>query len=346
MRAYLCCMNCFNDIYLKKFIQDNGELADKCDFCSSEQSICLEPSSLLEKFEFLIGSFEEDNNGNPLSTLLNDTYAIFHKNINKTELLLQKILGETYQKKKYKPRFDTSYYANQWNEFKEEIKHENRFFPVNSIYSSIFNIEKKESIFFNLLSQLTKKISKEQIFYRARVSENKLKAKNMGAPPKGTSSAGRANPIGISYLYLANNLDTCISEVRPSNASSIYVSECNISNGNINILDLTNPKKDTSIMAFEANALGLVSSYLELLEILSSELSKPILPNNSIIDYIPTQLLCEFIKSVGKFDGIAFNSSFNHGTNYVFYDPNKFTINHPKKYKINAISYNFDVINA
>ncbi|WP_255309226.1 RES domain-containing protein [Gilliamella sp. WF3-4] len=80
----------------------------------------------------------------------------------------------------------------------------------------------------------------------------------MGSPPKGTSSAGRANPIGISYLYLANNLETCISEVRPNNASSIYVSKFNINCEDMNILDLTNPKKDTSIMAFEADALGHV----------------------------------------------------------------------------------------
>jgi hypothetical protein len=157
MITYLCCINCFNDIHLKVFIQNNSQLADKCDFCSSEQSICLKPSILLEKFEFLIDCFEEDNNGNLLSTLLNDTYVIFHKDMNKTELLLQKILGETYREKKYKPRFDTSSYAKQWNQFKDEIKYENRFFPVNSIYSSIFDINQKESIFFELLSQLTKK---------------------------------------------------------------------------------------------------------------------------------------------------------------------------------------------
>lgn len=166
----------------------------------------------------------------------------------------------------------------------------------------------------------------------------------MGAPPKGTSSAGRANPVGISYLYLANNLITCISEVRPNNASSVYVSEFKVKSNHVKVLDLTNPKKDTSIMAFEEDSLEVASSCLELLEILSGELSKPILPNNSTIDYIPTQLSCEYIKSVGGYDGIAFNSSFDQGINYVFYKPNKFTISDPKKYKINTICYKYKEI--
>ena len=42
-------------------------------------------------------------------------------------------------------------------------------------------------------------------------------------PIKGKSSEGRANPRGITYLYLANNKDTACAEVRPYKGAFISV---------------------------------------------------------------------------------------------------------------------------
>ncbi|NLK52763.1 MAG: RES domain-containing protein [Syntrophomonadaceae bacterium] len=39
------------------------------------------------------------------------------------------------------------------------------------------------------------------------------------APPKEKCSAGRLNPKGVPYLYLADSIDTVISELRPSTGS-------------------------------------------------------------------------------------------------------------------------------
>lgn len=64
----------------------------------------------------------------------------------------------------------------------------------------------------------------------------------MGKPPARNATAGRANPIGISYLYLANNEKTCISEVRPNNTSIIYISKL-ILEEDVSLIDLTSPRK-------------------------------------------------------------------------------------------------------
>ena len=77
--------------------------------------------------------------------------------------------------------------------------------------------------FILLVDSLTKFYSTERCFYRARVHESKLLIDQMRAPPSITVTAGRANPIGISYLYLAENEKTCIAEVRPSNGSLVSV---------------------------------------------------------------------------------------------------------------------------
>lgn len=186
MTEFFCCTHCFNDINLQKFIESisEGKITGECYFCKSTQKTCIEPSLLIEKFEFLVNSFDEDDNGQHLSTLLNNYFAIFNENINQIEFLLEKILGETYQDKKYKFKFDNLYYTTQWAQFKDEIKYENRFFPLNSMYSSVFDKNNKESIFFELLEQLTKKFDNTTLFYRARVSETELEKKIWEHHPK------------------------------------------------------------------------------------------------------------------------------------------------------------------
>jgi hypothetical protein len=63
---------------------------------------------------------------------------------------------------------------------------------------------------------------------------------------------------------------------------------------------------------------------IELLETFAYELAQPIKPERAIIDYVPTQFLCEYIKSLGGFKGIIFNSSFGTGNNYVVFEPSDF----------------------
>ena len=50
--------------------------------------------------------------------------------------------------------------------------------------------------------------------------------------------------------------------------------------------------------------------------------SKPVLPNRTHLDYIPTQFICEFFKTVCGFHGLVFNSSFGNGKNIVLFDQN------------------------
>lgn len=340
-----CCINCFHDDGLKRFIRTHAKdnYNETCSFCSSESALCINPKLLAGQFDFIIGSFEKFENGIHLANLLDEHFYLFHKNVHDKKLLLEAILGPTYKNIKYKLKESIISHTENWDEFKEEIKHENRFFPNSSIYSSLFLQSKKDSIFFEIIAQLEKKVKRTDKFYRARVSDSPSISKElMGAPPSYKSLGGRANPLGISYLYLASNIETCIAEVRPSNASSIHISEFYLLDDQTStIIDLTEPRKDISIMTFEAEKHSNILSYIKLLDTLSFELSRPISPNTSNIDYIPTQLLCEFFKSVGKYGGIAYKSSFNKGVNYVFFNPKQFSNEAPKKYYVTDISYNY-----
>ncbi|WP_082970763.1 RES family NAD+ phosphorylase [Morganella psychrotolerans] len=132
---------------------------------------------------------------------------------------------------------------------KNEIKHKNRFFPEKSMYSSLFDIKDDDfdGDFFDMIEQLKIDYHEEDKFYRARINESLLTKDEMGMPPKEYASAGRANPIGIPYLYLSNNKSTCIAEVRPNNTSKIHISEFTLLK-NVSLIDLTNPRKKNVYM--------------------------------------------------------------------------------------------------
>ncbi|MCR9002729.1 RES family NAD+ phosphorylase [Rahnella perminowiae] len=299
-----------------------------------------EVSHLLEFFTYCLE--EVSSKGESYISLIQEHFHFFEEGIKNKESLIDDILGAGFSKKQFKLRFYALRHTSLWSEFTNELKYVNRFFPKNSMYSSLFNnIDQTDGDFSELLGQLTKPVTKNEIFYRARISEGKLKSSEMKMPPKGIATSGRANPIGISYLYLAENIDTCIAEVRPSKSSCVRVSEFKLLK-DLRVLDLSAPRKDTTVTSFEGDQAEDILNYVNLLETLSYELSKPVLPDKSNIDYLPTQFLCEFIKSVGKFDGIIFKSSFGYGNNYVFYSDDSFLVSKPVLY--NVISTKHEII--
>lgn len=78
-----------------------------------------------------------------------------------------------------------------------------------------------------------------------------------------------------------------------------------------------------------------------ILRILSLELSKPVSPENSEMDYLPTQYLTALIKSKG-YDGMIYNSSLDPGKNLAIFVDNKIRVESIFKVKINGIKYSIE----
>lgn len=332
-----CCINCFSDVGLKVEIGRTAQMG-RCGYCGTNGIQCTEPENLSDILEIVMYNIEPSNDGQKLSEILDDSYGIFGPQVRDKSSLTSSIFGIDDNTSTYRINFNALEYTSQWENFSLELKEQNRFFPRNTIYSSLFTPSDGEiytRALFSLLEQLTHEIFPDERLYRARISDAPLSSDNMGAPPCHLASAGRANPVGIPYLYLSKDIDTCIAEVRPSNAHQIYVSEF-FPKSELSILDLTNPRKAFSITQFEETQASETLRLIELLEKLSRELSKPILPNRSEIDYIPTQFVCEFIKNKANLRGIAFKSSFDKKTNYVFFYPDDFTNSTPNLYEIES----------
>ena len=211
-----------------------------------------------------------------------------------------------------------------WNNFVDEIKNRNRFFP-----------SKKFQEYIKMLLDLNITTSYNTEFYRARLikpyqyvnmhitktdeANNRsgiygLSREEMHAPPSEVVDDGRANPKGISYLYLANDPQTACSELRPTVTDSISISKF-ILEKNLNIISLNNinlekynePEK-TKIFHFLKNVF--------------SSFTMPTNEQNSVV-YAPSQYIAAYLQS-NSIDGIQYASSSNmqiKSFNLVLFNP-------------------------
>ncbi|OQY39414.1 MAG: hypothetical protein B6229_03775 [Spirochaetaceae bacterium 4572_7] len=329
-----CCSNCFSDSFLSAHITAISNKNGTCSFCKNKNIPVIDPIDLFDRFEPLLGLYEESANGEDLLTLINNDWNIFSSklsNKDQKKLLQTVVSNKSLFRVTYSPRFlKEQKNIKQWENFREELKHQNRFFPNDA--PNLGHLEP-------FGGYLGRKIeSGEMDFYRARINNPKesFLIEEMGKPPKNIVTGGRANPIGIPYLYLASSIDTAISEVRGHKGESITIAKF-ILKSDLELADLRDPKK--KISPFELNdedELELIYRNMPFLTLLGKELSKPISPREANLEYLPSQYLCELLKKIG-FHGIIYKSSISNGNNYVLFTDNKVEAVDTYQYKITDI---------
>jgi len=224
--------------------------------------------------------------------------------------------------------------SNSWDEFAEEIKSINRFH-----LEKVVDLEVLKRIFKS--EAMGKPLPKGRIFYRTRISSsNGHKIDRMGNPPPSLATPGRANPIGISYLYVSDQIVTTLYETRAILNDYVTVGEFRVLE-KLNILNLNNVEEYFDpISAAENESLNDFITFLPFISKLKEELAKPNRRNDSPIDYLPTQYLAEYIKSLG-FDGIEYRSSlYPSGFNYAIFDSSKLQCISVNVHEITGIDYN------
>lgn len=273
------------------------------------------------------------------SNLIQDDWEIFKVTENRIQQkLLKTISGDNeISKINYKPIFSKEQKnVNQWEDFREELKHRNRFFPDDDLRIKENHIKP----FGRSIGVIIKKGI--QKFYRARIntSDKPIELSKMGKPPEKLVSNGRANPIGIPYLYVASSVDTAISEVRGHKGETVTIAEFQIKE-NLELADLRNPKSTISPFELDEDELELIYKNMPFLSLLGEELSKPIIPREAKLEYFPSQYLCELIKHIG-FHGIIYKSSISDGYNYVIFNDEKLKPVRTCQYEITDIQTSFE----
>lgn len=226
--------------------------------------------------------------------------------------------------------------GHSWEEFVESIKHDNRF------HTQLINTDKLETY----LSYLRKDYEKGKSMYRGRLcySDKEYKPKEMGAPPIEFAKEGRANSTGIRRLYLADSEKTCIHEIRSGAFDSICIGKFSLCK-DISVIDF---KRISKFSPFNGDFDFL--EYLvnkPILNKIDKEMGRALRAGDNHLDYIPTQYLCDFIKTLfcksdEKYSGVEYSSTLNPGGNNlaIFY-PELFKCTKVKKYTVKSLQYDF-----
>lgn len=212
-------------------------------------------------------------------------------------------------------------FNNAWRAFKYSVKHFARFFDLEE------DGDKKEdllNILGELLHEMDFTLERGTLLWRARPKEGELGAtpqeiqKTMGPPPVKISKHNRMSPAGMSYMYLSDKEGTCLAEIRPSGGEEIWVGEFEIKK-DLKILDLTHIPWFGIKSIFEVDYDHDMLWAKSFMDSFSAEISTPLAPSETPIEYVPTQVFSEFIRKKG-YVGIKFNSSIkNGGVNYTLF---------------------------
>ena len=240
------------------------------------------------------------------------------------------------QKKKQDQK--SVYNYQDWENFCKYLCNENRYI-LNDEYKKL-----TEEI-LKLAKEREESLEQGSMFWRARtpkiprvaedgeIGSDSYTAKEMSACPEEDTKNGRANPAGISYLYLAENRETAIAEIRPYIRDKITIATFALSK-KIKIVDIRQGAPSLPEAVFSKNEDSLDNLWLGI-KIYFSMLVKPQDPKG----YIPMQYVAELLKNNG-FAGIKFDSVQREGNfNLVLFNPSDARLNNMVERYIKKIEY-------
>lgn len=363
------CSECFNDTEIKGII-DNINNEDICEVMNKRSTHIYDTTkhtALKEYFDELLSIYtpiselvqniDKDKTVKVKYDLLNNEWDIFSNNCRHSDVynILKSICPEKYEEtpelfnddviipELYDDKYKLEHSLLQnytWEDFTNSIKCYNRFHS----HHLKLDILKKACL------ASTKKYKKGEKFYRGRISSLEgLPAKDMSAPPIEKTIDGRVNSAGIRCLYLANNVNTTINEVRAGIFDYITIGTFELKE-DIIVVDFRKINK-ISPFIFALNGLDLTEYALNkpFLNKINDEMGKAVRKSDSKLDYIPTQYICDYIKSItlkienlpAKFMGIEYNSTLcKDGYNLAIFNPELFECIDTKIYQVQSLEYN------
>lgn len=228
--------------------------------------------------------------------------------------------------------------TNSWEDFVKALKMENRF-HTNHINTDILEI---------FCSYIRRPYKKGTVFYRGRISPpNGFSTSLMTAPSSDNASAGRANAVGIRCLYLADGIKTTIHEVRAGAFDYVSIGAFELQE-DIIIIDLKSIDKISPFIEGLDYTQHAINK--EHLKKINNEMAKTLRRSDSPLDYIPTQYISDFIKSIeyngkSEYSGIEYNSTMcKGGFNLAVFYPELFKCTSVDTYKINNLFYSKEKI--
>ncbi len=236
-----------------------------------------------------------------------------------------------------------------WKKFCDYIKNENRF---------CLNAENRKFITFirKTLKNHTGELEKGRKLCRARIGYcepyEPYSDDEINAPPEDKTKNSRLSPQGISLLYLSNELETAISEVRPWIGSTISIGVFKLKKRLkcIGLMEKPNPflppagidkTSDDFQPPADKNKTSNDDDFQEqyIWNEINRIFSRPVSPYDEQQEYIPTQYLAAFFKERG-YEGIIYRSAMKAGGfNICVFDKKNVSYERSFLYQIDSLKY-------
>lgn len=218
-------------------------------------------------------------------------------------------------------RPDDYHLRDTWDSFCQQVKWRSRFFSeyAQIDLDNIFgDLERLSTVNGTPVIRSIMPEDADRFLFRGRValSQNELEeilrypAKQLGAPPPRLAKAGRMNAAGISVFYGAADFATCVAEIRAPVGSSVVPGRFEIIRS-VRLLDLDAlAELSVSGSTFDPE-FGPLRGRAAFLTELVQTISNPVMPGEEAFDYLPTQVVSEYLatKAKPRCDGIVFRSS-------------------------------------
>lgn len=297
------------------------------------ESVCL-------LFHSLFGAYTLDDNGVELAQQIMNDWDLF-----KDQQTSERVVTEVLQRPEFqgasfmynsKVRYiqEVLEARKAWENLKESIKKDTRF---------IIDISALEALGLPIIMQEALMEMENVKYYRARIADSsgrKYSIEDIGMPPASEVSAGRANPVGIPYLYLSKERETCCYEVRAAYLDRLYIGTFSIDVSQRPMVVNLIPRQRSQQLTSTSNATNILRNRF-LLNAISLDLSRPMRRHdNSAVEYLPTQFICEYVRKViTDADGIMFQSSQRKdGVNIVLFNENKVVRELVEEYVVEQIN--------
>ncbi len=347
------CANCVDDEFLKDVIQSNVE-AQACDYCGhqSVESIAAPVEAIMHP----IGGAFFTNFAEPGAAMLPRDSGDWIQELTYTHDALESLPlhchGDLFEDVArsfhnwgwvqcangfWLSEHDSTIWRWSWENFERIVKTSTRYFFAGTVLEDFGNDEISST---DDLLRLIGSIAQELELYRTLEAETPLyrvrklregevlnSFEQLGPPPSSKASAGRMNPAGIGYLYLAQEQRTAIGEVLSCPPCQGAIATFTPKD-NLRILDLASlPEEEPSI--FDTEKRDIREAILFLKKFVHA-ISKPI-PKDSRehVDFVPSQVVSEFFAQVflqeesdRRIDGIVYPSAIvPNGQNVVIFPP-------------------------
>jgi len=313
------CQNHFYDDYINNHIEENGKKS-RCSYCGKVR-VVIELESVLEILADGLNYIYEDpansrflekdskygygGNVMPFSEVWwNDPFDLRIEDDQLIEDIYNQLETDQLYCKRDEFGSHEDFLHDLWNHFKLVLRHKARFaFHFPNTFKQ-WNLSDPADILHQVQYAILKnnmiiELPENSKFYRTRqhqIIDEVSEASHIASLPNSLNkTSGRMNAAGISLFYCSQNKDLTIKEVvRKSRTSRPYYTTVIFKNNKkLQLVDLTKLPDIPSVLDRDNNRFRDIIFFMKTF---MKEISLPIKNKNSVLDYLPTQVITEYLR--------------------------------------------------